>query len=401
MINDSNTTHSLQQPITLPCGAILKNRLIKSPMSDSLGNGKGNPTEAQIRLYEKWAVGGAALSIIGEVQVDFHYPEKPGNLVLGPNADQASLKQLTDRAKVDGAHIWTQLGHAGALSHLPISKPKGPSPLDLEGLQCAGMSIEEIQLLPSLYANAALRAKNAGFTGVQIHAGHGFLLSQFLSPLFNRRDDVYGGSIQGRSRIVLEIIKEVRNSVGPSFPVGIRINSSDKLEGGLLQEDALELIRLLNETSIDLIDISGGTYFPGATASSEGSSKGPYYLDFAQRAREITNIPLMLTGGFKSREVAVEVIASDVVDMIGLGRAMILEPALPNDWLNEQDGKLHFPRFSQTVPGGVTAWYSMRLIAIGENKEEMFEMDLPRAIEAYEQKDAQRDDLWNSMFYSK
>ena len=282
----SSPNHVLRTSLELPCGAILKNRRAKSAMSDSLGNGEGDSTEAQTRLYERWAEGGAAVSIIGEVQGDPRYPEKPGNLVFGAHSDQQEIQSLVRRAVIDGAHLWPQLGHAGALSHLPISQPKGPSVLNIEGLQCADMSVEDIQELPDMYARTAAYAKNAGFSGVHVHAGHGFLLSQFLSPLFNRSDDGYGGSIEARCRIVLKVIDKVRRAVGPKFPVGTKINSTDKLEGGLTEDDALEVVRLLDETSVDLIDISGGTYFPGAKASAEGSSDGgPYFLLIRYKAQ--------------------------------------------------------------------------------------------------------------------
>ncbi len=390
---------TLGKPLNLPCGAVLKNRLAKSAMSDSLGNGEGNPTQTQVRLYERWAQSGAALSIIGEVQVDPRYPEKPGNLVLGAHSDKLAVQSLVSRSTVDGAHLWPQLGHAGALSHLPISHPKGPSALNINGLHCDGMSAEEIRDLPSIYAKGAAHAQSAGFTGVQIHAGHGFLLSQFLSPLFNRRTDGYGGSIEGRCRIVLEVIEGIRHAVGPKFPVTIKINSTDKLEGGLTQEDALEAVRLVGQTSIDLIDISGGTYFPGATASSEGSSDGgPYFLNFARLAKQAVDVPLMLTGGFKRREQAVESVASGAVDMVGLARAMALFPELAQAWLSEAGGDPEFPKFKSRPPGGVTAWYTMRLTALGEAMEDAFEMDLPTAITTYENRDAQRCVKWSEKF---
>lgn len=295
---NSKTGNNIGNSLKLPCGAVLKNRLVKSPMSDSLGNGEGNPTDEQIRLYERWAEGGVALSIIGEVQGTPDYPEKPGNLVLTGDIDQKMFELLTSKATIDQAHLWVQLGHAGALSYAPISHPMGPSSLNIEGLQCDGMSIDDIQKLPEMYSKAAKLAKEVGFTGVLLHAGHGFLLSQFLSPLFNQRNDDFGGTIDNRCRIILEIIKEIRVSVGQSFPIGIRINSSDMLDGGLTESDSLDVIRLLNGSSVDLIDISGGTYFPGAKASSEGATKGPYFLGFAQRAREITDIPLMVDWRF-------------------------------------------------------------------------------------------------------
>lgn len=368
-------------------------------MSDSLANGEGDPTEAQIHLYERWADGGVAVSFIGEVQGDPRFPERPGNLVLTEHANQKMLRSLVNRAMIKGAHLWPQLGHAGALSHLPVSQPKGPSALDIEGLKCAGMSIDEVRELPYMYAAAAaLHAKTVGFSGVQIHAGHGFLLSQFLSPLFNHRNDGYGGSIEARCRIVLEVIREVRRVVGPSFPIGIRINSTDQLEGGLSEVDALEVVRLLDRSSIDLIDISGGTYFPGAKASSDGSSGGPYFVDFARRAKAISKVPLMVTGGFKKREQAVDAVASGAADMVGMARAMVLNPRLAEEWLNGEGGDPEFPRFDSNPPGGVTAWYTMRLTALGEEHEDAFRLDLPSAIRVYEERDAQRCIKWREKF---
>jgi len=398
MTEPPNSIYTLRNSLELPCGAILKNRLAKSPMSDSLANGAGDPTEAQIRLYEKWAEGGTAVSFIGEVQGDPRFPEKPGNLVLAEHTNKEMIGSLVRRATIEGAHLWPQLGHAGALSYAPVSQPKGPSALDVEGLQCAGMSIDEIQDLPAMYARTAFHAKIAGFSGVLIHAGHGFLLSQFLSPLFNSRTDVYGGSVDARCRIVLEVISEVRRAVGPSFPVGIRINATDKLEGGLTEVDALEVVRLLDQTSIDLIDISGGTYFPGAKASSDGAGRGPYFLDFAQRAKGLTKVPLMLTGGFKTRAQAADAVASGAVDMVGLARAMVLNPRLAEAWLSEEGGDPEFPKFDSNPPGGITAWYTMRLTALGEDQEDAFRLDLPTAIHVYEDRDAKRCIKWREKF---
>jgi 2,4-dienoyl-CoA reductase-like NADH-dependent reductase (Old Yellow Enzyme family) len=398
MTKNQEPFHVLQRTLELPCGAVLKNRLAKSPMSDSLGDGQGGPTEAQIRLYERWAEGGVALSFIGEVQGDPRFPEKPGNLVLGADSNQSLFQSLSSRALIDGAHLWAQIGHAGALSHPPISQPKGPSALNVDGLQCVGMLKEEVQGLPDLYAKTALHAKTLGFSGVHIHAGHGFLLSQFLSPLFNHRHDSYGGSVEGRSRIVLEVIDKVRSAVGPTFPIGIRINSTDQLEGGLIEEDALEVVRLLSETAIDLIDISGGTYFPGAKASSDGTSRGAYFLDFARRAKEVTKIPLMLTGGFKRREQAIDAVSSGAVDMVGVARAMALEPRLANTWLSQEGGDPQFPQFESVVPGGITAWYTMRLTALAEDRENEFKLDIPNAVRQYEERDAARCFSWKKKF---
>lgn len=368
-------------------------------MSDSLGNGGGDSTEAQARLYERWAEGGTAVSFIGEVQGDPRFPEKPGNLVLGTHTNKQSVQLLTRRAVIKGAQLWPQLGHAGALSHFPISRPKGPSALNIDGLHCTGMSIEDIRDLPDMYARTAAYSKSAGFSGVLIHAGHGFLLSQFLSPLFNHRGDLYGGSIDSRCRIVLEVINAVRHAVGPLFPVGIRINATDQLDGGLTEIDAMEVVRLLDQTSIDLIDVSGGTYFPGAKASSDGTSNtGPYFLDFCRHAKELTNVPIAVTGGFKRREQAEEALASGAVDMVSLGRAMVLNPRLAETWLSEEGGDPEFPVFKSSLPGGVTAWYTMRITALAEDSEDTFKLDLESASRIYEERDERRCIRWLEKF---
>ena len=395
----STSHHILQKPLELPCGAILKNRIAKSAMSDSLGSGEGDPTLAQIRLYERWAEGGTAVSIIGEVQGTPRYPEKPGNLVFGANSDWRTIQSLVNRAVIEGAHLWPQLGHAGALSHRPVSQPKGPSAIDIPGLKCAGMSVEEVQDLPGMYAQTAVFAQGAGFTGIHVHAGHGFLLSQFLSPLFNRRNDGYGGSVEARCQIVLKILEEVRRAVGPSFPIGIKINSTDKLEGGLTEAEALEVVQIIDQSSVDLIDISGGTYFPGAKAISDAASKsGPYFLDFARRARGNTSVPLMLTGGFERREQAVDALASGSVDMVSLARGMVLDPQLARSWLTETGGDPEFPKFEAPPRGGVTAWYTMRLTALGEDSEHTFILDPRTALQAYEERDAERCIRWRLKF---
>lgn len=403
MTTEETMNMELGQMLQLPSGAVLKNRLVKSAMSDSLADGEGNVTPEQIRLYERWAEGGVALSIIGEVQIDPRFPEKPGNLVLDDRADKEMLRQLTMRATVNGAHIWPQLGHAGALADPAVSDPAGPSALNVEELQCDALSLADIVQLPEQYAKAARLAKSVGFTGVQIHAGHGFLLSQFLSPLFNHRDDQYGGSVMARSRIIVEIIEQVRAAVGAQFPIGIKLNSSDLLEGGLTQQDALEVIRLLDDTSLDLIEISGGTYFPGAKSSSDNQAGKAYYVEFARNAKKLTSIPLVATGGFKTTTEANAAVESDAVDMVGIARALVINPTLANDWLTERNLepdllKTEFPRFTAPPAGGITAWYTMRINAIAQDNDQNFELDLANAIDLYEQRDQLRSIKWKRKF---
>lgn len=384
-------------PLTLPNGTQLKNRIVKSAMSDSLGDGRGNPTGAQMRLYERWAEGGAAASIIGEVQGDPLFAERPGNLVLNGASDREAFARLARRGGSHGARLWAQLGHAGALTPPEIGTPKGPSAIDLPELRAAELTLREIRALPDRFAKTARHAECLGFSGVQIHAAHGFLLGQFLSPLFNRRTDAYGGGIGNRMRLLLEVVEAVRGSVSRSFVVALKLNSSDQLQDGLDPAGSLAAIEALDGRGLDLIDISGGTYFPGAQSTSDRASGGPYFLDYAAEARRVTGIPLMATGGFKRRAEAEAAIAGGVVDLIGVARALVLDPELPRRWQASGPDPT-FPSFEAALPGGVTAWFTMRLTELGEDREGEGEIDLPAALQAYHARDEQRVPLWNKAF---
>lgn len=398
--NHQQLTDLLFQPLQLPCGVVLKNRLAKSAMSDSLGDGTGNPTLEQMRLYERWAEGGVAVSIIGEVQSTSKFAEKPGNLVLDLRADFARFQQLAQRASVNQSLLWPQIGHAGAMAYPAISSPKGPSALDYPQLKCTAMTRDEIGDLPIEFAQSARLAKSMGFAGVQIHAAHGFVLSQFLSPLFNRRTDAYGGDINARMRLLLEVIDEVRCEVGPDFAVAVKINASDQLAGGLDTEDALDVVEALDRSGADLIDISGGTYFPGAKSASDSGGTGPYFIQFAKSAKQRTRLPVMVTGGFKTAQQAGDALSSGAADVIGLARAMVLNPQLPTDWQNGRQLAPEFPRFAQTVEGGVTAWYTMRMTQLAQDADNEAPVDMLSALQSYEARDNERVACWNTHFAS-
>lgn len=388
----------LFQPLQLPCGVVLKNRIAKSAMSDSLGDGCGGPSDAQVRLYERWGAGGLALSIIGEVQGSARYPEKPGNLVLNAHSEPEAFKALARAGSVNNAHLWMQLGHAGAMSDPQISTPKGPTALDLSGLTCGALTSLEIQALPDEFASTATRAKALGFGGVEIHAAHGFLLSQFLSPLFNQRKDAYGGSLENRMRLLLEVIDAVRRAVGPLFPIGVKLNATDQLDGGFQEDEALGVVAALDTSGVDLIDISGGTYFPGAASSSDRAGSGPYFLEFASRAKAKTAVPLMVTGGFKTLEQAKEAIVSGMADVVGLARALIVDPQLPMKWQSGLMPDPQFPRFQSPPEGGVTAWYTMQITRIATGERALLPDDLPEAIRLYEARDHRRRVIWREHF---
>ena len=386
------------QPLELPCGTVLKNRIAKSAMSDSLGDGQGNPTPEQERLYERWAEGGAALAIVGEVQGNSSAAEKPGNLVLHPASNLNAFAKLAQSGSAHDMALWPQLGHAGAMAYAPISDPRGPSAINLPGLKCRALTRDEILELPAEFARTAQLAQQAGFGGVQVHAAHGFLLSQFLSPLFNKRTDEFGGSLNARARLLLDVIDEVRAAVGPNFPIALKLNATDQLEGGLSEAESLDVVKLLDATSIDLIDMSGGTYFPGAKSASDSAGSGPYFLNFAKRAREVTRIPFMLTGGFKTLQQCIDAVTNHGIDMIGLARALALDPDLPAKWQTDPTHDIQFPRFEQPPEGGVTAWFTMRLTEIGQDKEAQVELRLDQSIRDYEARDQQRTEIWKQHF---
>lgn len=385
---------TLFEPLQLPCGITLSNRIAKSAMSDALGDGTGHPTAEQIRLYQRWAAGGLAVSIIGEVQLTAGYAENPGNLVLNEASDLERFRELARYGGENGTKLWLQLGHAGALAYAPTSRPKGPSAFNLPGLRCMEVTLDEIRQLPFQFARTARLAQHAGFGGVQIHAAHGFLLGQFLSPLFNKRSDEYGGAIANRMRPLLEAVEATRAAVGPNFPIAVKLNSSDELEGGFDEEDALKVVAALDRSSIDLIDISGGTYFPGAKSASDRAGRGPYFLEFARRARAVTTKPLMLTGGFKTRTQAEDAVASGAVDIVGLARALVLEPSLPLLWKTDRKPEPLFPKFSDAPEGGITAWYTMRLGEIGADRETPDFSELAQAIRKYEAGNKSRAEVW-------
>ena len=311
------------------------------------------------------------------------------------------LSGIASSGSSRGSRIWPQLGHAGALAYGPISQPAGPSCLDVGGLRCDALPQATIEALPMMYAEAAKRAKLNGFSGVQVHAGHGFLLSQFLSPLFNRRSDKYGGSIEARTQIILDVVRQIRVEVGSDFAIGVKLNSSDQLEGGLTEDDALVAVELIGQESVDLIDISGGTYFPGAASSSDRRADGPYFVDFARRARTVTDTPLMLTGGFKTRQQAAEAVAAGHTDLVGLARAMVVNPELPSVWLGASGSSdPEFPRFATPPPGGMTAWYTMRLTDLATHTEATATRSVDDALREFEDRDTNRVDTWNQRFRS-
>ncbi|GAA1947102.1 oxidoreductase [Microbacterium aquimaris] len=389
----TTSSDQLFSPLRLPCGTQLPHRIAKAAMSDSLGDGDGTPTAAHTRLYRRWAHGGAAVSLVGEVQITDRHPESAGNVVLDARTDTAAFSALTAAGGENGSSLWAQLGHAGALTNAASGRPVGPSALDAPGLHAEEMPVGDVARVPELYAASARRAQLAGFGGVEVHAAHGFLLSQFLSPLFNHRTDRYGGDPARRRRLLLDVLVAVRDAVGAEFPVAVKINATDRLVGGVDEAQSLALIDALEGAAVDLVDISGGTYFPGAATDAGTRTSGPPYIGFARRARRRTSIPLMLTGGVKTFEQATAIVNSGTADVVGLARSLVLDPDLPARWRRGDTTAPAFPRFDETPEGGVTAWYTERIAHLAGLRDDPV-IDAVRARDDLARREQGRAERW-------
>ena len=354
----------LSQPLSLPCGATIPNRIAKAAMTEGLATPLGVPTPELETLYGLWSDGGAGLLLSGNIQVDADHLERPGNVVIDREPDDAMRSALSSWAKAatrGGNHFWAQIAHAGRQTQKIVNPhPKAPSPvkLGLPGGQFGepvALTIPEIEDIVRRFGICARAVKQAGFTGVQIHAAHGYLLSQFLSPRSNQREDQYGGSLENRARPLLDIVASVREAVGPDFPVAVKLNSADFQKGGFAFEDSLQVAQWLEQAGVDLIEISGGTYEQPRLLGEEGIEaaeeqhvkqstlmREAYFVDFALAMQDKVSIPLMVTGGFRRRDVMEQAIASGGADLVGLGRPMCVVTDAPRKLL---EGLEELPRF--------------------------------------------------------
>jgi len=398
----------LQQPLQLPCGVSLPNRIGKSAMTEGLADSQLNATTGHQHLYELWSNGGCGLLITGNVQIDRRVLERPGNVVIDGAEDREALKAWARAGTVGGNHLWMQIAHAGRQSPWWVTmEPMAPSQVQLKALgsYMKPRELEEAEILDYIerFAYAAKVAKETGFTGVQLHAAHGYLMSSFLSPVVNQRTDQWGGSLENRARFLLESIKAVRAAVGPEFPVCIKLNSADFQKGGFSFDDCLKLVEWLNDSTLDLLEISGGSYEqPVLTGKSGREStlddrsestrrREAYFLDYAKAVRKVCRIPLMVTGGFRSRAVMEQALADDDLDLIGVARPVVAEPdsvkqlfegrldTLPQheQHLKVGNGALGADSSSFTVKlvniFGMMGWYYNQLHRIGRGHEPKME----------------------------
>lgn len=362
------TTILLSDPLTLPCGTRLPNRLCKAAMTEGLAKPDGSASDELVELYRRWGESGAGLLLTGNVQIDANHLERPGNIIVDHTPEDAPmgmLKKMAAAATARGAHCWVQISHAGRQTQKIVNPhPKAPSAvkLGLPGGQFGDpveLTADEIADLVRRFAQCALVMKEAGFSGVQIHGAHGYLISQFLSPRSNQRNDAYGGSLENRARFLLDTFAAVRAAVGPSFPIGVKLNSADFQKGGFAFEDSLQVASWLEQAGCDLLEISGGTYEQPQLLDVEGIepvdeqsvkrstlAREAYFVDFAKKMRESISMPLMVTGGLRRRDAMEQALASGSADMIGIGRPMCAAPDAPRELLN---GAAELPRFEQQL----------------------------------------------------
>ncbi len=331
----------LQQTLTLPNGSQLKNRLAKSAMSEALGTTDNHATEALVCLYGRWAAGGIGLLITGNVMIDRRALGEPNNVAIEDDADLPLLQRWATAGKADGTQIWVQLNHPGrqspkGLNAENVSPSAVPFSPALQAFFAPPRALEENEILALIqrFARSAGIVKRAGFSGVQIHAAHGYLISQFLSPLTNQRTDQWGGSAENRRRFLLEVYRAMRAEVGAAFPIGIKLNSADFQHGGFSEEESLAVIQALHAEGIDLVELSGGTYEAPAMSDQKRHqastlAREAYFLEFAEKVRAAVPVPLMVTGGFRSLDGMATALRSGAMDLIGLARGLAIEPDLP------------------------------------------------------------------------
>ena len=354
-------------------------------MSEGLGEKDGSPKPSLSRLYKIWAEGGTGLCVTGNVMVDRRALGEPGNVVIEDESHLEGLKHWADEAKVNGTDCWVQLNHPGKQSPKGLNRENvAPSAIpfrkDMQTFFETPRELKDAEIWEIIqrFGFAAGVVKKAGFSGVQIHGAHGYLVSQFLSPKHNQRTDAWGGNPEKRRKFVVEVYKAIRKKVGGDFPVGIKLNSADFQKGGFTEEESLETIKILAGLGIDLIEISGGTYEAPAMVGSKMKQstleREAYFMDFAVKVRKTVAVPLVLTGGFKTYGGMAAAIESGDVDMVGLARLLAIEPDAAHKLLNGQNPDYLIEKvktgFSPIDRMSVmeTVWYREQLERIGEGK---------------------------------
>jgi 2,4-dienoyl-CoA reductase-like NADH-dependent reductase (Old Yellow Enzyme family) len=371
---------------TLKNGQQIKNRLFKSAMSEQLGTREHNPKPGLVKLYGRWADGGIGLSMTGNLMIDRTALGEPKNVVLDEESDLTEFKKWATAGKKNGSQIWTQLNHPGKqIPNFIVKVPVAPSAIALtRGLEKGfnkprALTEEEILVIIKKFATSAKLAQECGFTGVQIHGAHGYLVSQFLSPRHNKREDQWGGSLENRMRFVLAIYTAIREQVGAEFPIGIKLNSADFMKGGFSEEDSMEVVKTLADAGIDLIEISGGTYenpsMMGSDAKKSTVEREAYFLDYAEKVRALVDTPLVVTGGFRSSKAMQAALDSGATDFVGMARTTVVDPDFPNKLIADENHQQPLKNLTTGKPAidkmamlNIT-WYEAQLALMANGKQ--------------------------------
>ncbi|MGY4316195.1 NADH:flavin oxidoreductase/NADH oxidase family protein [Bradyrhizobium sp. JR3.5] len=334
--------------LTLPNGSTVPNRIAKAAMEENMADAGHFPSAELLRLYQAWADGGAGLIITGNVMIDRRTMTGPGGVVLEDGTPLEAFRNWARIGRSRGAQVWLQLNHPGRQMMKNMGQQTlAPSavPLDLGKhsnlfAMPKAMTEHDIDEVIARFVTAAKLAEQAGFSGVQIHAAHGYLISQFLSPLSNRRTDRWGGSLQNRARLLIETVKAVRAAVAPGFSVAVKLNSADFQRGGFDAADAKTVVEMLNELPVDLVELSGGSYeapaMQGDARDGRTLAREAYFLDFAQDIAGVARMPVMVTGGIRRIGIVQQVLDSGVA-IAGIGTALAIRPDLPNAWRRGED----------------------------------------------------------------
>ena len=374
-------TSLLSQPLALPSGAILSNRIAKAAMSEGMASPEGHSTPRLETLYRRWATSGAGMLLSGNIQVDRWHLERPLNVVAEDTSGFDALRRLAAAGTSGGTHFWAQLSHTGRQVIEAINPaPLAPSDVEIDVLRGSGyrfarpraMTPAEIEHATAQFAYSADLVKRAGFTGLQIHGAHGYLVSQFLSPRTNLRTDKWGGRLENRARFLLDTLIAVRKDVGPDFPIGLKLNSSDFQRGGFSFSDCLEVVRMLKETGLDLLELSGGSLeqpkVVGVAVKDEGedgkrtstAKREAYFIAMASAVRAVAAMPVMVTGGFRSLEAMEAALQAGEVDVIGIGRPFIADPGIAAKLLAGQVDRAPAPEAGLDL-FHLQAWFNVQL----------------------------------------
>ncbi len=322
-------------------------------MTERLATANHLPNDKHLTLYKHWASAGAGLMISGNVIVDKKHLEAGGNVVIGKHQEKAPFLGWTHVATASGNHFWAQISHAGRQANVFSNlNPQSASDIKLRKLgffaKPVPMTESTIEQTIDLFVEGAEFCQEVGFTGVQFHAAHGYLLSQFLSPRTNKRQDRWGGSIENRGRMLFEIVRQARRKLGPSFPISVKLNSADFQRGGFEQHDAMFVIKRLEDMGIDLLEISGGTYENLVFLTEQRSRKSTqsreaYFLTFAEEVRKECAIPLMVTGGFRSLDFTRQALNTGALDVIGFARPFLIDSSFPKGFLDGTQDRVDQP----------------------------------------------------------